>query len=239
MTKNTQVETTQKSQATKKDKTPTGKIKTIKSAEERKKAREQEYRNFRINSLRRRCERYGFDKEKTEEYVKKLLEQLDAPKEYSILVFIAAKHSKMMNEALKNASINYKYCGATFFSIDGDKNVLDKLREIAPEGTKIHIYAKKMESVIPKEDVPEKPSVKNKNVTHSRPKGKNVAKKRPNIAGMSKKNRKIFKARVKTLRDKWKAEKASKKASGTVVQMTHKKPSKGFKKASTNFKKAA
>lgn len=239
MNNNTQVETAQKSQATKKDKTPVGKIKTIKSAEERKKAREQEYRNFRINSLRRRCERYGFDEKKTEEYIKKLLEQLDAPKEYSILVFIAAKDSKMMNEALKNANIKYKYCGATFFSIDGDQNTLAKLREIAPPGSKIHPYAKKMEAIIPQEDRPDKIVAKNKNVPHSRPKGKNVFKKRPNVAGMSKKNRKVFKAQVKSLRDKWKAEKAAKKASGTVVQMTHKKPSKRLKKASTNLKKAA
>lgn len=231
MNKNTQVETTKNGQATNKNTSnvPTGNVKSIKDAEARKKAREEQFRNFRINALRRRCARMKFTEEKTEELVKKLIEQLNAPKEYSILVMLDVKDSAMMKEALAKAKIQYKYHGDTYFSIDGNQDILAKIREIAPPKAKIYPYAKKMESVISKEEIPKKP--KNKNVPHSRPKGKNVLKKRCNVAAMSKKNRKIFKAYVKSLRDKWAAEKAAKKKGGTTVQLNSKKGSEGLKKA--------
>ena len=231
MNKNTQVETAKNGQATNKNTSnvPTGKVKSIKDAEARKKAREEQFRNFRINALRRRCARMKFTEEKTEELVKKLIEQLNAPKEYSILVMLDVKDGAMMKEALAKAKIQYKYHGDTYFSIDGNQDILAKIREIAPPKAKIYPYAKKMESVISKEEIPKKP--KNKNVPHSRPKGKNVLKKRYNVAGMSKKNRKNFKAQVKSLRDKWAAEKAAKKKGGTTVQLNSKKSSEGLKKA--------
>lgn len=231
MNKNTQVETAKNGQATNKNTSnvPTGKAKSIKDAEARKKAREEQFRNFRINALRRRCARMKFTEEKTEELVKKLIEQLNAPKEYSILVMLDVKDGAMMKEALAKAKIHYKYHGDTYFSIDGNQDILAKIREIAPPKAKIYPYAKKMEPIISKEEVPKKP--KNKNVPHSRPKGKNVLKKRYNVAGMSKKNRKNFKAQVKSLRDKWAAEKAAKKKGGTTVQLNSKKSSEGLKKA--------
>ena len=150
MTKNTQVETTQKSQATNKNNIPTGKVKTLKSAEERRKAREEQFRNFRINALKRRCKRMGYDEKQTEEFVKKLIEQMEKPNTYTILVMLNPKDGPMMKEALKKENLNYKYHGDTYFSFEGDKKLLDKLREIAPPDTKFHIYAKKMESVVPK-----------------------------------------------------------------------------------------
>ena len=231
MNKNTQVETAKNGQATNKNTSnvPTGKVKSIKDAEARKKAREEQFRNFRINALRRRCARMKFTEEKTEELVKKLIEQLNAPKEYSILVMLDVKDGAMMKEALAKAKIQYKYHGDTYFSIDGNQDILAKIREIAPPKAKIYPYAKKMEPIISKEEVPKKP--KNKNVPHSRPKGKNVLKKRYNVAGMSKKNRKNFKAQVKSLRDKWATEKAAKKKGGTTVQLNSKKSSEGLKKA--------
>ena len=231
MNKNTQVETAKNGQATNKNTSnvPTGKVKSIKDAEARKKAREEQFRNFRINALRRRCARMKFTEEKTEELVKKLIEQLNAPKEYSILVMLDTKDSAMMKEALAKAKIQYNYHGDTYFSIDGNQDILAKIREIAPPKAKIYPYAKKMESVISKEEIPKKP--KNKNVPHSRPKGKNVLKKRYNVANMSKKNRKNFKAQVKSLRDKWAAEKAAKKKGSTTVQLNSKKSSEGLKKA--------
>ena len=152
MAKNTQVETAQKSQATKKNNIPTGKVKTLKSAEERRKTREEQFRNFRINALKRRCARMKYTEEQTEEFVKKLIEQMDAPKEYSILIMLSVKDNPMMNEALKKANITYKYHGDTYFSIDGNQEVLAKIREIAPPSAKIYPYAKKMESVLPKQE---------------------------------------------------------------------------------------
>ena len=249
MTKNTKTETAQKGQAVnniqtknnkEQSKVPTGKVILLKETESRKKAREEQYKNFRVSALRRRCARMGCSEEKTEEFVKKLLEQLKAPKEYSILIMLNPKDGAMMMEALAKAKIQYKYRGDTFFSIDGNQDILDKIREIAPTSAKIHPYAKKMESVISKEEIPKKPKTpKEKTAPHSRPKGKNVAKKRPNVAGMSKKNRKIFKAQVKTLRKKWKAEKASKKKTSTTVQLNPENASTATKKASTTLKKAA
>lgn len=152
MTKNTQVETAQKSQATNKINTLTGKVKTLKSAEERRKTREEQFRNFRINALKRRCARMKYTEEQTEEFVKKLIEQMDAPKEYSILIMLSVKDGSMMKEALAKANITYKYHGDTYFSIDGNQEVLAKIREIAPPSAKIYPYAKKMESVLPKQE---------------------------------------------------------------------------------------
>ena len=152
MKNNTQVETAQKSQATNKNisKVPTGKVTLMKETEARKKAREEQYRNFRISALRRRCTRAGMENEEIEKYVEKLKKQLDEPKEYSILVIFKTKDGIMFKEALAKANIYYKYHGDTYFSIDGDQTILTKLREIAPPGATIHPYAKKMESVLPK-----------------------------------------------------------------------------------------
>lgn len=154
MNNNTKVETAQKSQATneKTSKVPTGKVTLMKETEARKKAREEQYRSFRINALRRRCKRMKFDDEKTEELVKKLIEQLNAPKEYNILIMLNPDDGPMMKEALAKANIHYKYHGDTFFSLDGNQDVLAKIREITPPKAKIYPYAKKMESVISKED---------------------------------------------------------------------------------------
>lgn len=177
MNNNTKVETTQKSQATNKktSKLPTGKVTLIKETEARKKAREEQFRNFRINALRRRCKRMGFDEEKTEELVKKLIEQMDAPKEYSILITFDQKYPRkkvkkeegevfkkdvdIFLENITKNNIKYNYKGDTYVSISGNQDVLAKIREIAPDSAKIYPYAKKMESVLPKaEPKKKKPS---------------------------------------------------------------------------------
>ena len=162
MNKNTQTETTKKGQAVnnnKKSKTPTGKIVLMKETEARKKAREESYRTFRINALRRRCKRMKLDDEKTEELVKKLIEQMDAPKEYNIIVMFDNSDYNMVKEAVENAKIKYNVLisgntkarvSLAYMSLEGDQNVLAKLREIAPPSAKIYPYAKKMESVLPK-----------------------------------------------------------------------------------------
>ena len=236
MKKNTQVETTQKSQATNKNNTPTGKVKTLKSAEERRKAREEQFRNFRINALRRRCKRMKYTEEKTEEFIKKLIEQMNAPKEYSILIMLSVKDGPMMKEALAKANITYKYHGDTYFSIDGNQDVLAKIREIAPPSAKIHPYAKKMESVLPKQEkeVIKKPS---NNTAEKKTAAKTVSK-----GHMSKSTRhfhRMQKGRYKNLRQVFLAHKRSKLKKAATVQLNAKKSSTGSKKASTNLKKAA
>jgi len=169
MKKNNTVETAQKGQTTTKD----IKVKTLANATERRKAREEQFRNFRINALRRRCKRMGFDEEKTEEFVKKLIEQMNAPKEYTILVQIYTEYPRkklkdgeifkpqidVFIEDLAKAKIDYNFRGDNYVYLSGNQDILTKVREIAPPSAKIYPYAKKMESVLPKaEPKKKKPS---------------------------------------------------------------------------------
>ena len=237
MTKNTQVETTQKGQATNKNNTPTGKIKTLKSAEERRKAREEQFRNFRINALRRRCARMKFTEEQTEEYVKKLIEQMNAPKQYTILIMLNPKDMAMMKEAMAKANINYNYCSDSHVSMSGDQSILAKLREIAPPSAKIYPYAKKMESVLPKQEkeVIKKPlnntAEKKKAANPPRPVGKSVRSTRH--------FHRMQTGRYKTLRTISLAYKRAQRHKATTVQLKGQNASTGSKKASTSIKKAA
>ena len=236
MTKNTSVDTAQKGQATTKNNIPTGKVKTLANATERRKAREEQFRNFRIGALRRRCKRMGFDEAKTEEYVNKLIEQLNAPKEYDILIMFNSKDGPMMRQALDNAKIKYKFHADTYFFVQGNQNILAKIREIAPPKAKIYPYARKMESVIPKEEkeVIKKPS----NNTAE----KKSAAKAANKGHMPKSVRyfhRMQKGRYEELRKISLAYKRSKKRKATTVQLNTKKSSTASKKASTPIKKAA
>lgn len=237
MTKNTQVETAQKSQATNKINTPTDKVKTLKSTEERRKTREEQFRNFRINALRRRCARMKYTEEQTEEFVKKLIEQMDAPKEYSILIMLSVKDGSMMKEALAKANITYKYHGDTYFSIDGNQEVLAKIREIAPPSAKIYPYAKKMKSVLPKQEkeVIKKPT----NNTAEKKAAANPKRTMHKAVKSTRYFHRMQKGRYKNLREVFLAHKRSKKHKATTVQPNAKKSSTGSKKSSTNVKKAA
>ena len=282
MNKNTHVETAQKGQATNKNtqpekvvtalkniddirknksKVPTGKVTLLKESETRKKTRKEQYRNFRINALKRRCKRMGFDDEKTAQYVEALKKQLDAPKEYSILVMFSSKDGAMMKEALTNAGINYKYHGDTYYSIDGDQNVLAKIREIAPPSAKIHPYAKKMEPVLSqmkekKSDYVAKNTDKSTTAKSRRLQKKADKLRKKQLDGMAANdqklhaelqkekrmtNRRKVAKKIKMLHKRFQkaALKANKKKTSTVVQLNAKKSSTSSKKASTNVKKAA
>ena len=243
MNNNTKVETAQKSQATNKktSKVPTGKVTLMKETEARKKAREEQYRSFRINALRRRCKRMGFDDEKTEELVKKLIEQMNAPKEYSIIVMFDNSDYNMLKEAVENAKIKYNVLvngntkarvSLAYMSLEGNQDVLAKLREIAPPSAKIYPYAKKMESVLPKaEPKKKKPS----NNSKEKAAAVKAARKEKNIRiHRNKKTGKVTKRVVlKTLSA------VKKRKPSVVVHLNTKKASEGSKKASTNVKKAA
>lgn len=246
MKEKTTVETAQKGQATKNN-TPTGKVKTLTDATERRKAREEQFRNFRINALKRRCARYGFDEAKTNEYVEKLKKQMDAPKEYNIMVIFAASDYNLLKEAVKEANIKYNIlvCETSkaricygHMSLCGDQTVLAKIREIAPTSAKIYPYAKKMESVID-----EKPIKKEKKPTNNTPEKKAAANPKRTMHKAVKSTRyfhRVQKGKLKNLRELRKAAKTAKKSkSGTTVQLNSKKGSTGSKKASTNVKKAA
>ena len=191
------------------------------------------------------------------EYVKKLIEQLNTPKEYDILIMFNSKEGPMMRQALDNAKIKYKFHNDTYFFVQGDQNILAKIREIAPPSAKIYPYAKKMESVIPKEEmeVIKKPS----NNTAEK---KAAAKTTKKLFGGSYRYAHRQKGRVKTLADIHRASRYVKKhlkkgvkidvkkvfkvveerkkgGAATTVYLNAKKSSTGSKKASASIKKAA
>lgn len=246
MTNNNTVDTAQKGQTTTKNNIPTGKVKTLTNATERRKAREEQFRNFRINALKRRCKRIGFDEAKTNEYVEKLKKQMDAPKEYSILItFNQVYPRKKMKEGevfkpdievfledIKGKNISYLYKGDSFVRIDGDQNILAKIREIAPTSAKIYPYAKKMESVLA--DV--KPPEKAKKPTNNTAEKKAAAKKKRKMSNIlaNKKRRhgrgQFARKEVRNLRQELK-----KNRKARIVQLAAKKASEGSKTA----KKAA
>lgn len=237
MSKNNTVDTAQKGQTTTKNNIPTGKVKTLADAAKRRKTREEQFRNFRINALRRRCKRTGFDEEKTEELVKKLIEQMNAPKEYNIIVMFDNSDYNMLKEAVENAKIKYNVLisgntkarvSLAYMSLEGDQNVLAKLREIAPPSAKIYPYAKKMESVLPKaEPKKKKPS----NNSKEKAAAAKAARKEKNVRiHRNKKTGKVTKRVVLKTLSAMKKRKPS-----VVVHMKPKKASEGSKTA----KKAA
>lgn len=219
----------EKVQNAKKDKTPTGKVTVISEKESKRKAREEQYRNFRINALKRRASRMGLSEEEIEKAVKKLIEQMDAPKEYNILIMVIKPEIKMLKEALAKEGIKYAFCGDDFVSVNGNQNVLAKIREIAPTSAKIYPHAKKMESVLPKKEYikTKKPS----NNSKEKAAAAKVARKEKNVRiHRNKKTGKVTKKIVlKTLA------KAKKRKPSVVVHMNAKKASKGSK----TLKKAA
>ena len=285
MKKNTQVETAQKSQATnkiqpknvqkdlakireirdaKKNNTPTGKVTLMKETELRKKLREEQYRNFRISALRRRCKRMNFTEEETEEFVKKLIEQMNAPKDYDIIVMVNQEDSKMFDESMAKEKINYNYKSEPntkkgylgFVNITGNNKILDKIREIAPPGAKIYVHAKKAESVLPKadKDVIKKPT----NNTAEKKTAAKVNKKifrgskgvkyrqagRTSLADIRRASRYVKKNLKKgekiDIKKVFKVvEERAKGGAATTVLFNAKKSSTGSKKASTDVKKAA
>lgn len=236
----------------KKDKTPTGKVKTLKSAEERKKAHEEQYRTFRINALKRRAARMKLPDEEIEKLVEKLLKQLDAQKEYNILLLFTDKEYDLIKEALKNSKIDYKILTDVYGWINGDSSTLAKLREILPVEVKIHPYAKKMEPILKTTAAPS-----TKKPTNNTAEAKTAAKaarksannlrkkqhkeymkfrKRCSLAALSKQERRKKKAETKALKSRFKASKGS---SSVTVRMYGKKRSKSFKTRSTGLKQAA
>ena len=218
-----------------KDKTPTGKIKTLKDKEQIKKEREEQYKNFRVNALKRRAKRMGLSDEQIEAKVKELLNQLDTPNSYSVLVLFSSKDKDLVKQALLKEELVWKIMSDSHLFIDADQETLATIRKIMPPSAKIHPYCKKKAAILPTVAKQEKKPKKG-GKPHSCLNGKKEMRKRHNIARLSKAKRKEFKKSVKTLRDRWKADK---KKAGTVVQLNTKKGSTAPKKASTNLKKAA
>ena len=220
---------------------PTGKVITKEDREKRRKAREEQYKNFRIGALKRRAKRMGLTEEQTEEKVQLLIKQLEDTNSYTVLLMFNPNNAALVYAALDKEGIicklrcpvNAKESQNSFCWIDADQETLGTIREIVPPGTMIHPYVKRKPPVLEaKKPKVKKKSSNNKTVAHN---SKTKFKKRVNVAALSKVKRLEFKKQVKALKASWKAEK---KASGTTVPMKTKKGSKSLKKAST-LKKAA
>lgn len=135
---------------------PTGKVKSLVDKKKRREAREKQYREFRIAALKRRAARMGIPEEHVKKLVEKLCEQLDAPKKYMILVLFQKGNKKMIMEMLKNNNIEVLLNSDSHLYVKGDQELLKKIRELMPEGTKIYPYAEKQPSVLPTKDPPKK-----------------------------------------------------------------------------------
>lgn len=148
----------------KKSKTPTGKVTLLKETEARKKARKEQYDNFRINALKRRCKRMNISEEDTKKYIEKLKEQLNSPNSYRVLVMFNKNDAAMIKQSLANESLEYKMMGNGYFYIDCDTEALGTLRGIMPDSAKIHPYVLKHKPILQKEDKPpvngKKPHIK-------------------------------------------------------------------------------
>ena len=218
------------------DKTPTGKVKTIKDKETIRKEREEQYKNFRVNALKRRAARMQMPQEQIDEAVKALLEQLDTPNSYTVLILFSAKEADMVRQAFLNEGLTWSVMSDSHVITVADQETLKTLREIMPPSAKIHPYVKKKPAILPATDIKSEKKPKKGGKPHSRLNGKKETRKRYNVARLSKKDKANFKKHVKSLKDRWKA---NKKKTGTTVQLKPKKGSNARKKASTNLKKAA
>ena len=127
---------------------PTGKVKTAEDTKRRRQERENKYKNFRINALLRRAARLNLPEEKVQELVEKLREQLDAPKLYIILIMYNKNNAKMIEEIMLNNNIGWLMKSNEHMYVEGDMEFLNKIRELMPEGTKIHPYTKKLPPIL-------------------------------------------------------------------------------------------
>ena len=223
----------------KKDKTPTGKVKNLKDKEMLKKEREEQYKNFRVRALKRRAKRMGLSEEDTKKKVEELLVQLDTPNSYSVLILFSPKDESLVVQALKNEDLTWKMKSNSHLFIDADQETLATLRSIMPPTAKIHPYVKKKPPVIPAQNIQkEEKKPKNRASIRAAAKAAKAARKAANNI-KNKTGKKLNRYSKQKNLAVWRALRASKKASGTVVQLNPKKRSKSSKKASTNLKQAA
>lgn len=236
MSKNNKVETALEGQTIKKDKTPTGKVKTLAIREQRRKEHEEQYKNFRINSLRRRAKRMGLTEEQTNQKVEELIKQINSPNQYRVLIMFNPTNIDMVKQALKKEDLACDIIGKNYAYIPADDDTLKTIREILPGIAKIYPYVKKKPSILAdvKPASVKKPS-NNKNAVKAKKerKEKKLAyfNNRHNHKRPGKSTRKVTK-RI-SLQDRRKAKKVK------IVQLAEKKTSKGSKKASTALKQAA
>lgn len=250
--KNFKVETTENGQTTKqdtkhifvtasikKDKTPTGKVKTLKDKEKVRKEREEQYKNFRVHALERRAKRMGLSEEQTKVKVKELLNQLDTPNSYDVLILFNPNDLGLVKEAMNNEGLVWKMISNSHLFVEADQETLKTIREIMPPSAKIHPYVKKKPPILPAQEPPKKAKKpKNRASIRAAAKAAKKARKAAKIEAVKNRKKNQGKAWAKVQKQiKLLAAKKSRKA--TTIQLKPKKSSKSPKKASTNLKKAA
>jgi hypothetical protein len=233
------------------DKTPTGKVKTFKDKEAMKAAREEEYKNFRVNALKRRAKRMGLSDEQTKVKVEELLKQMAAPTNYDITIMFNPADYDMVKQALMNDDITWKFLVTTYGFLEGDAEVLASLRKILPPKCKIYPYVKRKPNVLPTQPPRAREAKKR---TKAEKKALAIAAKKTRKALNRNKGHNVkSEAKIRLeqfMRDRKAAniarkaaQKASHKAikavSGTVVHRKSMKRAKSVKMASTNVKQAA
>ena len=240
-----------------KDKTPTGKVKTMKDKEALRKEREEQYKNFRINALKRRAKRMGLSDEQTEVKIKELISQIESPNQYHVLIWYNPADFDMMKQALKNEDLVVDMMTTTYLFITADADTLATLRSIAPSSAKIYPYVKRKPPILPSSEPSgrgkkTRTKAEKKNLAAAAKKARKAAKNlktkeaRRQQAIMKRKEehnkaaRKAKKAKMLfDKRCKKASTKANKKQSGTTVSLVNKKPSESLKKASKSVKQAA
>ena len=257
--KNFKVATTEdgKTTLTKIDKTPTGKVKTMKKKEELQKAREEQYKNFRINALKRRAKRMGLTDEQTAVKVKELEKQMAASNDYNILIMFNPNDFNLVKQALMNDDIAWKLLVTSYGFIDGDDELLADLRKLLPPSAKIYPYVKRKPPILPSQQPSgrgkkTRTKAEKKNLAAAAKKARKAAKNLKTkearrqqaimkhkeecnkVARKAKKAKMLFDKRCKKA-----STKADKKQGGTTVSLVNKKPSESPKKASTSLKQAA
>ena len=253
--KNFTVATTEdgKTTLTKIDKTPTGKVKTMKNKEELQKAREEQYKNFRINALKRRAKRMGLTDEQTAVKVKELEKQMAASNDYNILIMFNPNDFNLVKQALMNDDIAWKLLVTSYGFIDGDDELLADLRKLLPPSAKIYPHVKRKPPILPSQQPSgrgkkTRTKAEKKSLAAAAKKARKAAKhlktkearRQQAIAKHKEEKNKASRkaAKAKMLFDK-RCQKAQKAKSGTTIQMKAKKPSASPKKASTSLKQAA
>lgn len=240
-----------------KDKTPTGKVKTMKDKEALRKEHEEQYKNFRINALKRRAKRMGLSDEQTEVKIKELISQIESPNQYHVLIWYNPADFDMMKQALKNEDLVVDMMTTTYLFITADTDTLATIRSIAPPSAKIYPYVKRKPPILPSSEPSgrgkkTRTKAEKKNLAAAAKKARKAAKNlkskdaRRQQAIMKHKEesnkaaRKAKKAKMLfDKRCKKSSKKAYKKQSGTTVSLVNKKPSESFKKASKSVKQAA
>ena len=221
------------------DKTPTGKVKTIKDREKIREEREEQYKNFRINALKRRAKRMGLTKEQTDVKVKELMTQMDTPNSYLVLVLFNPNDQDLIKAALQKEGLVWNMMSRYHFYIEADQETLGTLREIMPPSAKIHPYVKKKPTILPVEEPPKKnKKPKNRASIRAAAKAAKKARKAAKIAAAKNRKGNAGKAYAKMCKQ-IKLLKAKKGRKATTVQLKPKKGSTASKKASTGLKQAA